>query len=222
MNRIAVFAALICATCLYSNSAAAQEFTPPQGKGRGVLVVSGAMGARSYEFAAKRIAAMGYDVLLLDGKDMVGDHGAGIKAGIDKLQHSANVLPGKVGVVGFSLGGGQALAFATDQSDTVAVVVVMYPLTRLFTDHIPGLVARFKVPVLMFAGEADSFKDCCLIDTARAIGAAAQAAHAPLELITYPGDGHDFIDQDNRNYDAKTAADAWQRAEAKLKQGLSN
>jgi dienelactone hydrolase len=222
MKRIAVFAALICATCLYANSAAAQEFTPPQGKGRGVLVVSGSMGARSYEFAAKRIAAMGYDVLLLDSKDMVGDHGAGIKAGIDKLQHSSNVLPGKVGVVGFSLGGGQTLAFATSQSDTVAVVVVMYPLTRLFKDHIPGLVARFKVPVLMFAGEADSFKDCCLIDTARAIGAAAQAANAPLELITYPGDGHDFIDEDSRNYDAKAAADAWERTEAKLKQGLSN
>lgn len=222
MNRIAMFAVWICASCLYLNSVAAQEFTPSQGKGRGVLVVSGSMGARSYEFAAKRIAAMGYDVLLLDSKDMIGDHGAGIKAGIDKLQHSANVLPGKVGVVGFSLGGGQVLAFATSQQNTVAGVVVMYPLTRLFKDHIPAVVGRIQVPVLMLAGEADSYKDCCLIETARAIGAAAQAAHAPLELVTYPGDGHDFIDEDNRNYDAKTAADAWERTEAKLKQYLSN
>ncbi len=222
MKRIAVFAVWICASCLYFNSVAAQEFTPPQGKGRGVVVVSGAMGARSYEPAAKRIAAMGYDVLLLNSNDMIGDHGAGIKAGIDKLQHSANVLPGKVGVVGFSLGGGQALAFATGQADTVAVVVVMYPLTRLFKDHIPAVVGRIKVPVLMLAGEADSYRDCCLIETARAIGAAAEAAHAPLELVTYPGAGHDFIDEGNRNYDAKTAADAWQRTEAKLKQNLSS
>ena len=222
MKRIAMLAVWICASCLYFNCAVAQEFTPPQGKGRGVLVVSGSMGAHAYEPAAKHIAAMGYDVLLLDSKDMIGDHGAGIKAGIDKLQHSANVLPGKIGVVGFSLGGGQVLAFATSQTDTVAAIVVMYPLTRLFKDHIPGLVARFQVPILMLAGESDSYKDCCLIETARAIGAAAQAAHAPLELVTYPGANHDFIYEDSRNYDAKTAGDAWQRTEAKLKQYLSN
>jgi dienelactone hydrolase len=222
MKRIATLAVWICVGFLYFNCVAAQEFTPPQGKGHGVVVVSGAMGARSYEPAAKRIAAMGYDVLLLDSKDMVGDHGAGIRAGIDKLQHSANALPGKVGVVGFSLGGGQALAFAAGQADTVAVVVVMYPLTRLFKDHIPATVGRIQVPVLMLAGEDDSYKDCCRIETARAIGAAAEAAHVPLELVTYPGAGHDFIDESSRNYDAKSATDAWQRTEAKLKQYLSN
>ncbi|HEY6514698.1 MAG TPA: dienelactone hydrolase family protein [Steroidobacteraceae bacterium] len=222
MKRVAVLAVWICASCLYLNPAAAQEFTPPQGKAHGVVVVSGSRGAPSYEPAAKQIAAMGYDVLLLDSKDMVGDHGAGIRAGIDKLQHSANALPGKVGVVGFSLGGGQALAFAASQADTVAVVVVMYPLTRLFKDHIPVTVGRIQVPVLMLAGEDDSYKDCCRIETARAIGAAAQAAHVPLELVTYPGAGHDFIDESSRNYDAKSAADAWQRTEAKLKQYLSN
>ncbi|HUA25536.1 MAG TPA: dienelactone hydrolase family protein [Steroidobacteraceae bacterium] len=222
MKRIALLAAWICACGSYFNSAAAQEFTPPQGKGRGVLVVSGSMGAGAYEPAAKRIAAMGYDVLLLNSKDMVGDHGAGIRAGIDKLQHSGNMLPGKVGVVGFSLGGGQALAFATSQSDTVAVVVVMYPLTRLFTDHIPAVVGRIQMPVLMLAGEADSYKDCCKIETARAIGAAAQAAGKPLELVTYPGADHDFVVESNRNYDAKSAADAWQRTESKLKQYLPN
>jgi dienelactone hydrolase len=61
-----------------------------------------------------------------------------------------------------------------------------------------------------------------MIETARAIGAAAEAAHVPLELVTYPGAGHDFIDEDGRNYDAKTAADAWLRTKAKLKQNLSN
>lgn len=221
MKRIAVFALWIYASCLYITSAAAQEFAPPQGKGRGVVVVSGAMGARSYEPAAKRIAAMGYDVLLLNSKDMVGDHGAGLRAGIDKLQHSANVLPGKIGVVGFSLGGGQVLAYAPSQPDAVAVVVVMYPLTRVFK-NIPATVGRIQVPVLMLAGEADSYKGCCRIETARAIGAAAETAHVPLELVTYPGADHDFIVESNRNYDAKSAADAWQRTEAKLKQYLSN
>lgn len=222
MKRIAAVAVWLCASFLYLNSAAAQEFTPPQGKGHGVLVVSGAMGARRYEPTAKRIAAMGYDVLLLDSKDMIGDHGAGIRAGIDKLQHSANALSGKVGVVGFSLGGGQALAFAASQAGTVAVVVVMYPLTRLFTEHIPATVGRIQVPVLMLAGEDDSYKDCCRIETARAIGAATETAHVPLELVTYPGAGHDFIDESSRNYDAKSAADAWQRTEVKLKQYLPN
>ena len=38
----------------------------------------------------------------------------------------------------------------------------------------------------MFAGESDTYRDCCLIATARAIAAAADAAKVPFELVTYP------------------------------------
>jgi len=196
------------------------EFTPPGGKGRAIVAVSGAMGAKAYEPAARKLASFGYDVFLLDGNTLVGDKGVGLKAAIDKAQQSPNALPGKVGAVGFSLGGGQVLGYAPRWSDQVAVVVVMYPLTSVFKD-IQATVGRIKVPVLMFAGEKDTMKDCCRIETARAFASAAAAINAPLELVTYPNVGHDFI-VEGWHYDAKAAMDAWARTEAMLKQHLTD
>jgi dienelactone hydrolase len=196
------------------------EFTPPAGKGRALVAVSGSMGARAYEPAARKLASFGYDVFLLDGNSLVGDQGVGLKAAIDKAPQSPNALPGKVGVVGFSLGGGQVLGYAPRWSDQVAVVVVMYPLTSVYKD-ISAVVARIKVPVLMFAGEQDSMKDCCRIATARAIASAAAAINAPFELVTYPNVGHDFV-VEGPHYDAKAAADCWARTEAMLKSHLAD
>jgi dienelactone hydrolase len=196
------------------------EFTPPGGKGRAIVAVSGSMGARAYEPAARKLASFGYDVFLLDGNKMVGDQGVGLKAAVDEAQQSRNALPGKIGVVGFSLGGGQSLGYAPRWPDQVAVVVVMYPLTSVYKD-INATVGRIKVPVLMFAGEKDTFKECCLIGTARAIASAAAALNAPLELVTYPNAGHDFIIEGSR-YDASAAPDAWARTEAMLKKYLSD
>lgn len=209
----------IIAMAASSMALAQQEFAPPSGKGRVIVAVSGALGERAYEPAAKKLAALGYDVFLLDGNKLVGDRGVGIKAAIDKAPQSPHALPGKVGAVGFSLGGGQVLGYAPSWPDQVAVVVVFYPLTSAFK-NVSATVNRIKVPVLMFAGEADDFKNCCHIETARAIAAAASANQIPLELVTYPGVGHDFIIE-GRTYNAHAAADAWAKAEAKLTQYLS-
>jgi predicted esterase len=215
-------ALVLTVACLaFSSITLAQsEFTPPSGKGRAVVAVSGSMGTGAYTPAAKKLASMGYDVFLVNGNDLVGDKGVGLKAAIDKAQQSPHALPGKVGAVGFSLGGGQVLGYAPAWSDQVAVVVVMYPLTRVYKD-ITATVNRIKVPVLMFAGEADTFKDCCHIETARAIAAAATANQIPLQLITYPGVGHDFI-VEGRTYNAGAATDAWAKTEAELKQYLGD
>lgn len=218
MERTPAVLLAIIAMALSSTIFAQEEFAPPSGKGRAVVAVSGALGARAYQPAAKKLAAMGYDVFLLDGNKLVGDNGVGLKAAIDKAPQSPHALPGKVGAVGFSLGGGQVLGYAPSWSDQVAVVVVFYPLTRVFK-NVSATVNRIKVPVLMFAGEADDFKNCCSIDTARAIAAAASANQIPLELVTYPGVGHDFI-VEGRTYNAQAATDAWTKAEAKLKQYL--
>jgi dienelactone hydrolase len=112
------------------------------------------------------------------------------------------------------------LAYAPSWPDQVAVVVVFYPLTSVYKD-VTATVQRIKVPVLMFAGEADDFKGCCRIETARAIGATASAAHIPLELVTYPGVGHDFV-LEGRTYNAQAAADAWMKAQAMLAEHLGS
>ncbi len=212
----ALLALAACACCIAAH--AQTEYPPPSGKGRVVVVLSGALGAGHYIAAAKQIAAWGYDVTLLDGNDFRGEQGAGLEAAIAKATQTEHALPGKVAVVGFSLGGGQALARAARMPDQVAGIVAMYPLTS-FVEHPDRFVASLKVPVLMLAGEADTYKNCCLIETARGIAAAASAAQhqPPFELVTYPGADHDFI-MPGRSYNGRASDDAWKRAEARLRE----
>ena len=60
-------------------------------------------------------------------------------------------------MVGFSLGGGQVLGYAPQYADQVAVVVVMYPLTKVYKNPSTHTVGHIEVPVLMLAGESDHF-----------------------------------------------------------------
>jgi len=199
---------------------AQKEIPPPQGKGRVVVVASGASGPEHYETVSRAIAQLGYDVVLFDGNAMEGTHGAALKTAIEQAQQMPHALPGKVGLVGFSLGGGISLGFGTMWPDQVAVDIVWYPATSVFKD-IPGFAARMKVPVLMFAGESDTYKNCCLIGTAHTIADAAAAAKQPFELVTYPKTDHDFV-EGGSHYNSKSYKDAFDRTAAKLKEFLSD
>jgi dienelactone hydrolase len=199
---------------------AQKEIPPPQGKGRVVVVASGASGPEHYETVSRAIAQLGYDVVLFDGNAMEGTHGAALKTAIQQAQQMPNALPGKVGLVGFSLGGGISLGFGSMWSDQVAVDIVWYPATSVFHD-IPGFASRIKVPVLMFAGESDTYKNCCLIGTAHTIADAAAAANQPFELVTYPKTDHDFV-EGGSHYNPKSYKDALDRTAAKLKEFLAN
>jgi dienelactone hydrolase len=199
---------------------AQKEFPPPQGKGRVVVISSGASGMDHYETVAKAIAALGYDVVLYDGNSMEGTKGAALKEAIPQALQMPHALPGKVALVGFSLGGGMSLAYGTNWPDQVAVVIVWYPLTSVFKD-IPAFAARMKVPVLMFAGENDKYKDCCLIGTAHAIADAAKTDNQPFDLFTYPKTEHDFV-KGGDHYNANSYNDALDKTAAKLKEFLGN
>ena len=50
------------------------------------------------------------------------------------------------------------------------------PRPRPSSTTIPGWTARIKVPVLMFAGEDDTFRGCCLVGHAHELADAAAAA----------------------------------------------
>jgi dienelactone hydrolase len=197
---------------------AQQEFPPPQGKGRVVVVISGMSGAAHYETAAREIAALGYDAVLFDGNPMEGTYGDGVKAAIQQAQQMPHALPGKVGLVGFSLGGGLALYYGTQWPDLVAGVVVWYPATTFIKD-VPGFASRLKVPVLMFAGEKDKYRDCCLVEKAHLLADAAKASGQPFELVTYPKTEHDFV-KGGSHYNPETYSDAMQRTAARLKEYL--
>ena len=145
---------------------------------------------------------------------MVGSHGQALHDAIVQAQNAPHGQPGKVAVVGFSLGGGMALIYASQWQDLVSGIVVWYPLTTPISDP-ADFVTKIKVPVLMFAGTQDTYKNCCLIAKANALAAAAAQVNAPLTVITYPSAGHDFVIED-QHYDSVAAPDSWARAKAAL------
>jgi dipeptidyl aminopeptidase/acylaminoacyl peptidase len=75
------------------------------------------------------------------------------------------------------------------------------------------------MPVLMFAGESDTFRGCCLIENARTLAQAATAGGKPFELVTYPDTDHDFV-KDGAHYNPRSYSDALQRTAARLKDYL--
>jgi len=210
----AVFASLFTALLVAPLALAQEEIVPAQGKGHVVVLVSGILGPKHDKALSEAIAALGYDVSVCDGRQIAKNPGPNLRAAIEAAQQSPHALPGKVALVGISLGGGFALALGSEWPDIVAADIVWYPATG-FAARLPGFARRISVPVLMFAGEADHFENCCLIETARAIEAAAKNNNAPFELVTYPGRDHDFI-QGGHNYSAADYEDALHRTAAKL------
>lgn len=215
MCRRLLWSTLLAAIAVAPNLLAEDEIAPPQGKGPVVVFVSGIAGPKHDQALAQAIAALGYDVHVCDSRQFASDSGAKLRAAIQTAQQSPHALPGKVAIVGVSLGGGFALAFGSEWADVVAADIVWYPATG-FAARLPGFTRRISVPVLMFAGEADHYENCCLIETARAIEAGAKAAKAPFELVTYLGVDHDFI-KGGSGYNSNAYQDALGRTAARLK-----
>jgi len=219
-------AATLFAVLVPQLATAQEEIPPPSGKGRVVVVLSEATGSGNYRPIANRIAALGYDVVLFDSNAVIkGRQGRSLSeaigAAIEQARKMPHALPGKVGLVGFSLGGGMALGYGpTVLSEQVAVVAAWYPMTSEFKD-VPGYAGRIRVPVVMFAGTADEYKFCCMINNAQEIASAAKAANAPFELTTYPGVRHGFTIQ-GPEYSAGATDDALARTAAALKRYLGN
>jgi len=210
---------LLVAVLVTPRALAQQEIAPPQGKGHVVVFVSGIAGPKHDKALYEAIAALGYDVYVCDGRQIAKSPGASLRAAIQAAQQSPHALPGKVALVGVSLGGGFSLALGSEWPDVVAVDIAWYPATG-FASRLPGFARRMSVPVLMFAGESDHFENCCLIKTARAIETSAKANNAPFELVTYPGADHDFI-KGGRNYNSAAYEDALNRTAVKLKAAFS-
>jgi len=196
-----------------------QEFYPPNGKGRVVIVVTGHTGPRSYAYYAKDIAEQGYYAVLVDGNDFwskgLGGRGQDLLRGvIARAQQSSHALPGKAAVISFSQGGGATLTWATRMSNSVSAVVNYYPDTKSITNP-DALVSKINVPTLIFAGVLDTYRDCCVIERARKLAAAAEAqaggGEAILRVVEYPDAGHGFCIKNSKSWRGNDAADAFRR-----------
>jgi dienelactone hydrolase len=200
-----------------------REYLPKSGTGRVVVVISGQTGASNYTSISQDFADAGYYTVLVDGNDLWIKSGGGGKlllGVIERAQASPHALPGKVGVVAFSLGGAAGLTYATRMPEHVATVVVMYPLTN-FIKEPDDFVGKIKVPTLMLAGTADTYKSCCVIEKARELADAARKNPdvAPLFVLhEYEGADHGF--NMNTSHQRALVADSRDRAIAQLRQYL--
>lgn len=202
-------------------------YAPVSGVGPVVIVISGQTGPNSYQKFASELAGVGYYSVLLTGKDILNPERTGeanLKKAIARAQGSPNAVKGKVAVIGFSLGGGGALYNATPLADLVSMVVAYYPYTKTWADKMPWFVKRFQVPVLVMPGGKDRHLDCCVIDSMRAMEAAAKQTGAKFELVEYPEANHGFNLEKGAQgepggaYRSADASDAWRRTVDMLKQ----
>ena len=219
----ALLACLALAAHADDGAPAQKDFLPRSGTGRVVVVISGQTGASNYTSISQDFADAGYYTVLVDGNDLWIKGGGGnalLQGVIARAQASPHAVAGKVGVVGFSLGGASALTYAARLPDQVAAVVVMYPLTN-FIQAPADFVGKIKVPVLMLAGTADTYKGCCTIEMARALADAAKKNPdvAPLFVLhEYEGADHGF--NMNTSHQRALVSDSRDRAIAQLRQTL--
>jgi dienelactone hydrolase len=203
-------------------------YASANGPGRVAIVISGQTGPASYQTYAAELAKLGYYAVLVDGKDILNrtqwPDAPNLRKVIERSQRSPSAIPGKVAVVSFSLGGGGALLHATAMPDSVSMVVAYYPFTREWADKLNWFVKRFRVPVLVLAAERDRYKECCVVETARAMDIAAKSVGARFELVVYPEADHGFNLQTGAQGEPASAyrrdddRDAWRRTVEMLKQ----
>ena len=212
---------LVMACLLFFASAkaasAGQEFPPPSGSGPIVMMASGLSGPGRYTDVAKDLAALGYDVVLFDGNAMEGNAGAGMLSAIAEAQKAPHGIPGKMALVGFSLGGGMILYYGTQHAELALGAVVWYPATSFIRDT-DGFARRLQMPVVMFAGGVDQFRNgCCVAAKGQVLADAARAAGKPFDLTIYPGADHDFVRGGN-HYLPAAYNDALKKTAAALQQ----
>jgi dienelactone hydrolase len=218
---ISLVVALACA-CASMGSLSQKAYDPPSNRGPIVILLSGASGmSAAYTSYAAQVSRLGYYAVLLNGNDFHPKYGksatADLRRIIEQAQSSPKAIPGKAAVIGFSMGGGDALTHAAGMPELVSVLIAYYPMTMHIT-NMNSFVSQFKVPILVLAGEKDTYLNCCLIESMRAMEAAAKEGGKPFELVVYPNAGHAFTWEDNPSYRAEASADAWQRTTKMLSQ----
>jgi dienelactone hydrolase len=212
-RSLAMLALVAATTAAHS----ADYFAPEGGVGPAVVLLSGASGTQAYRWYAMEVAKLGYTAVLVDGSDVCAASSSGcwkrdpdaaenLRKTIDKARADKRVAPGKVAVIGFSLGGGGALAHAARAPELVSGVVAYYPSISKIPE-LRQVAAQVATPTLILAGERDRHFKCCLIESMREFEAASRAAGSATEL---------GFNLDGSRYRADDAADAWERVKAFL------
>ena len=129
---------------------------------------------------------------------------ADLKAAFEHLASRPDVDPEHIGVIGWCMGGGYALAFETAEP-RIAATAINYG--RLVTDF--DTIAKISSPLLGNFGGADRGIPP---EDVKAFGASLTKAGKLGDIKVYEGAGHAFMNPNNKEgYNAEAAADAWRR-----------
>ena len=179
---------------------------------------------------AQKVAALGYVALAVDlyrGKvattpdeahelmrGVPDDRGMrDLEAAFAYLAARPDVKPGKIGSVGWCMGGGWSIKLAMSEPKLAACAVNYGSLPTEATS-----IARIKAPVLGNFGADDRG---ITPDSVHAFDAAMKAAGKPVDVKIYDGAGHAFENPNNKDgYRPQAAADAWARMDAFFKKTL--
>jgi carboxymethylenebutenolidase len=211
-----------------ANGGKAQGYLAGEGK-KGIIVLQEWWGlAPHIKDVTDRFAAAGYLALapdLWDGKLTKAPDEAGrllmaldiddaekkIRGAIGALR--AKGASGKVGIIGFCMGGQLALYAGCKLPDDIGAVVDFYGIhPRVSPDY-----ASLAAPVLGIFGEKDTSVPPA---TARAIEKAVVAAGRTCRLHFYPADHAFFNDTRPEVYDEASAKDAWEKTLTFFSQNL--
>ena len=207
--------------------------TPPSGSGPGVIVIQEWWGLTDHiADVCDRLAAEGFVALAPDlyggsvahDADEAGrlmtelpvDRAARDLGGaVDFLLGHDAVTSGKVGAIGFCMGGGFVLMLAAQQGDRVGAAVPFYGVGPA----VPSTYEGVRAAVQGHYGEKDDFYP---VDQAKAQEKQIRdESGAEVEFFYYPA-AHAFHNDTNTlgTYDAEQAALAWNRSVAFLKDHL--
>ena len=145
---------------------------------------------------------------LMNGLDFPGATHQDIRGAVAHLAG----LGGKVGVMGYCMGGALTIAAAVHVPNVAAAVCLYGIPPAEFADP-----AKIRIP---FQGHFASRDDWCTPAAANGLEAAMKAAGNPPELVRYEAD-HAFCNERRAEvYDANAANQAWERMLAVLGKNL--
>jgi carboxymethylenebutenolidase len=119
---------------------------------------------------------------------------------------------GKLGVVGFCMGGGLSYRFAA-HSDAPDAAVIFYGSSPNQLEEARSVAC----PVLGIYGEADTR----ITSQAPALADAMKSAGKSYEYHVYPGAGHGFFNNESQVYNREASEDAWPRTLAFFREHLA-
>ena len=195
------------------------------GGGPGVLVLHAWWGLKPFfKQVCDQLAEQGFTVLVPDLRDgqiaktideakalmeksdgqLVGDTVIAAK------DHLRELVQGKIGVIGFSMGGAWALVLATSEPEQVAATVLFYG--NEYVDY-----GKITSKVIGHYSDNDEWEPNEYVEKTFA---AFKSAGVDATLHIYPGVGHWFVESDRPEYDPVAAQLAWERTFEFLKKNL--